>query len=91
MSLADLIERLQGNLPMVGIIAAAVYYFWPNIKTAFAGGFPATGSKTTDEFLSTVDSARDLIQHLDAAGDTEGADAARRAAARLFEKEAKAK
>jgi hypothetical protein len=38
-----------------------------------------------DEFLSTVDSARDLIQHLDAAGDEEGADAARKAAARLFE------
>jgi hypothetical protein len=38
-----------------------------------------------DEFLETVDSARDLIQHLDAAGDTEGADAARKAAARLFE------
>jgi hypothetical protein len=44
-----------------------------------------------DEFLSTVDSARDLINHLDAAGDTEGADAARKAAARLFEPEAKPK
>jgi hypothetical protein len=47
------------------------------------------GSKPRDEFLSTVDSARDLIQHLDAAGDEEGAAAARKAAARLFEPEAK--
>jgi hypothetical protein len=39
--------------------------------------------------LDTVDSARDLIQHLDKAGDEEGAAAARKAAARLFEPEAK--
>ena len=89
--MAELIAKLQGNLPLVGIIAAAVYYFWPNIKTAFAGGFPALGDKPKDEFLQTVDSARDLIQHLDAAGDEEGATAARKAAARLFEPEAKAK
>ena len=91
MSLADLIARLQGNLPLVGIIAAAVYYFWPQIKTAFAGGFPATGSKPKDGFLATVDSARDLIQHLDQAGDEEGAAAARKAASRLFEPESKPK
>lgn len=84
--MAELIERLQGNLPLVGIIAAAVYYFWPQLRSAFAGGFPAKESKPTDEFLATVDSARDLIQHLDAAGDEEGAAAARKAAARLFEK-----
>jgi hypothetical protein len=89
--MADLIERLQGNLPLVGIIAAAVYYFWPQIKTAFAGGFAGSGSKPPDEFLDTVDSARDLIQHLAKAGDEEGAAAARKAAARLFEPEAKAK
>jgi hypothetical protein len=39
--------------------------------------------------LRTVDAARDLINHLDAAGDEEGAAAARKAAARLFEKDAK--
>jgi hypothetical protein len=87
----DLIELIRGNLPLVGIIAAAGVYFWPQLKTAFAGGFPAKDSKPTDEFLSTVDSARDLIQHLDAAGDEEGAAAARKAAARLFEPEAKSK
>jgi hypothetical protein len=89
MSLADLIGMIRGNLPLVGIIAAAGIYFWPQLKTAFAGGFPALGSKPQDEFLQTVDSARDLIQHLDAAGDEEGATAARKAAARLFEPEAK--
>jgi hypothetical protein len=89
MSLADLIGMIRGNLPLVGIIAAAGIYFWPQLKTAFAGGFPALGSKPQDEFLQTVDSARDLIQHLDSAGDEEGATAARKAAARLFEPEAK--
>jgi hypothetical protein len=83
--MARIIAWIQENPALVGIIAAAVYYFWPNIKTTFAGGFSAKESKPTDEFLATVDSARDLIQHLDAAGDTEGADAARKAAARLFE------
>ena len=89
--MVDLIELIRGNLPLVGIIAAAGVYFWPQLKTAFAGGFPAKDSKPTDEFLATVDSARDLIQHLDAAGDEEGAAAARKAAARLFEPEAKPK
>jgi hypothetical protein len=89
MGLSDLIERLQGNLPLVGIIAAVGIYFWPQLRSAFAGGFPQMGSKPRDEFLDTVDSARDLIQHLDAAGDEEGAAAARKAAARLFEPEAK--
>lgn len=89
--MVDLIELIRGNLPLVGIIAAAGVYFWPQLKTAFAGGFPAKDSKPTDEFLATVDSARDLIQHLDAAGDEEGAAAARKAAARLFEPEAKSK
>lgn len=87
--MAELIERLQANLLLVGIIAAAVYCFWPNIKSAFAGGVPQMGLKPRDEFLDTVDSARDLINHLDAAGDEEGAAAARKAAARLFEKDAK--
>jgi hypothetical protein len=89
MSLADLIGMIRANLPLVGIIAAAAIYFWPQLKAAFAGGFPQMGSKPRDEFLDTVDSARDLIQHLDAAGDEEGATAARKAAARLFEPEAK--
>jgi len=89
--MADLIARLRANPELIAAIAAAVYYFWPQLKTTFAGGFPATGSKPKDEFLATVDSARDLINHLDAAGDTEGADAARKAAARLFEKEVKPK
>ena len=89
--MADLIARLQANPALMAAIAAAVYYFWPQLKTAFAGGLPAKESKPTDEFLDTVDSARDLIQHLDAAGDTEGAAAARKAAARLFESEAKPK
>jgi hypothetical protein len=91
MSLADLIGMIRGNLPLVGIIAAAAIYFWPQLKAAFAGGFPALGAKPKDDFLSTVDSARDLINHLDAAGDAEGASAARKAAARLFEPEAKPK
>ena len=84
-----IVSTVQANPLPVGIIAAAVYYFWPQLRSAFAGGFPATGSKPKDEFLSTVDAARDLILHLDKAGDTEGADAARKAAARLFEKGAK--
>ena len=87
--MADLLDRLQQNLPLVGIIAAAVYYFWPQLRSAFAGGVPQMGLKPRDEFLDTVDSARDLINHLDAAGDEEGATAARKAAARLFEKESK--
>jgi len=91
MSLADLIGMIRANLPLVGIIAAAAIYFWPQLKAAFAGGFPQMGSKPRDEFLDTVDSARDLIQHLDAAGDEEGATAARKAAARLFEPESKTK
>lgn len=90
MSLIEsIISGVQGNPLPVGIIAAAVYYFWPQLKTAFAGGVPTIGSKPRDEFLRTVDAARDLIQHLDEAGDEEGAAAARKAAARLFEKEAK--
>ena len=87
--MADLLDRLQQNLPLVGIIAAAVYYFWPQLRSAFAGGVPQMGLKPRDEFLDTVDSARDLINHLDAAGDEEGATAARKAAARRFEKESK--
>ena len=87
--MADLIAWIRGNLPLVGIIAAAGIYFWPQLRSAFAGGIPQIGVQPRDEFLSTVDSARDLIQHLDAAGDEEGAAAARKAAARLFEKEAK--
>ena len=84
-----LIEWIRGNLPLVGIIAAAGIYFWPQLRSAFAGGIPQIGVQPRDEFLSTVNSARDLIQHLDAAGDEEGAAAARKAAARLFEKDAK--
>jgi hypothetical protein len=87
--MADLIAWIRGNLPLVGIIAAAGIYFWPQLRSAFAGGIPQIGVQPRDEFLSTVNSARDLIQHLDAAGDEEGAAAARKAAARLFEKDAK--
>jgi hypothetical protein len=87
--MADLIAWIRGNLPLVGIIAAAGIYFWPQLRSAFAGGIPQIGVQPRDEFLSTVNSARDLIQHLDAAGDEEGAAAARKAAARLFEPEAK--
>jgi hypothetical protein len=87
--MADLIAWVRGNLPLVGIIAAAAIYFWPQLRSAFAGGIPQIGVQPRDEFLSTVNSARDLIQHLDAAGDEEGAAAARKAAARLFEKDAK--
>jgi hypothetical protein len=87
--MVDLIAWIRGNLPLVGIIAAAAIYFWPQLRSAFAGGIPQIGVQPRDEFLSTVDSARDLIQHLDAAGDEEGAAAARKAAARLFEPEAK--
>jgi hypothetical protein len=87
--MVDLIAWIRGNLPLVGIIAAAAIYFWPQLRAAFAGGIPQVGLKPRDEFLETVDSARDLINHLDAAGDEEGAAAARKAAARLFEKDAK--
>jgi hypothetical protein len=83
--MARLIAWIQENPALVATITAAVYYFWPQLRSAFAGGIPQIGVQPRDEFLSTVDSARDLIQHLDAAGDTEGADAARKAAARLFE------
>ena len=87
--MADLIAWIRGNLPLVGIIAAAGIYFWPQLRSAFAGSVPALRSEPRDEFLRTVDAARDLINHLDAAGDEEGAAAARKAAARLFEKDAK--
>jgi len=87
--MADLIAWIRGNLPLVGIIAAAGIYFWPQLRSAFAGGIPQIGVQPRDEFLSTVDSARDLINHLDAAGDEEGAAAARKAAARLFEPQEK--
>ena len=87
--MVDLIAWIRGNLPLVGIIAAAGIYFWPQLRSAFAGGIPQIGVQPRDEFLSTVNSARDLIQHLDAAGDEEGAAAARKAAARLFEAQAK--
>jgi hypothetical protein len=87
--MADLIAWIRGNLPLIGIIAAAAIYFWPQLRSAFAGGIPQIGVQPRDEFLSTVNSARDLINHLDAAGDEEGAAAARKAAARLFEKDAK--
>ena len=89
--MADLIAWIRGNLPLVGIIAAAGIYFWPQLRSAFAGGIPQIGVQPRDEFLSTVNSARDLINHLEAAGDEEGAAAARKAAARLFEPEQKAK
>jgi hypothetical protein len=89
--MARLIAWIQENPALVATITAAVYYFWPQLRSAFAGGIPQIGVQPRDEFLSTVDSARDLINHLDAAGDTEGADAARKAAARLFEPEAKPK
>lgn len=87
--MAELIAWAQENITTVGLLAAVGYYFWPQIRSAFAGGISANGSKPPDEFLDTVDAARDLIQHLDQAGDAEGAAAARKAAARLFEKEAK--
>jgi hypothetical protein len=83
--MARLIAWIQENPALVATITAAVYYFWPQLRSAFAGGIPQIGVQPRDEFLSTVDSARDLINHLEAAGDTEGADAARKAAARLFE------
>jgi hypothetical protein len=83
--MARLIAWIQENPALVATITAAVYYFWPQLRSAFAGGLPQVGLTPRDEFLETVDSARDLINHLDAAGDTEGADAARKAAARLFE------
>jgi hypothetical protein len=82
---ARIIAWIQENPALVATITAAVYYFWPQLRSAFAGGIPQIGVPPRDEFLSTVDSARDLINHLDQAGDTEGADAARKAAARLFE------
>jgi len=82
---ARIIAWIQENPALVATITAAVYYFWPQLRSAFAGGIPQIGVPPRDEFLSTVDSARDLINHLDSAGDTEGADAARKAAARLFE------
>ena len=89
--MVDLIELIRGNLPLVGIIVAVVYYFWPQIKTAFAGGVRAKEAGQQDEFLSTVDAARDLIKYLETAKDEEGAAAARKAASRLFESEAKPK
>jgi hypothetical protein len=84
-----LIEWIRGNLPMVGIIAAAAIYFWPQLRSAFAGSVPALRSEPRDEFLRTVDAARDLIKYLESIPDEEGAAAARKAAARLFEKAAK--
>jgi hypothetical protein len=87
--MADLIDWIRGNLPLVGIIAAAGIYFWPQLRSAFAGGVPALRSEPRDEFLRTVDAARDLIKYLESIPDEEGAAAARKAAARLFEKDAK--
>jgi hypothetical protein len=87
--MADLIDRIVPYLPLVLLAAAGWVLFGDKLKTTFAGGIPAMGSKPQDEFLHTVDAARDLINHLDAAGDDEGATSARKAAARLFEKETK--
>ena len=89
--MAELIAKLQPYLPLMFIAAAGWVLFGDKLKTAFAGGLPALGSKNQDEFLRTVDSARVLIKHLETAKDEEGATAARKAAARLFEPEAKAK
>ena len=89
--MARIIAWIQENPALAATITAAVYYFWPQIKTAVAGGISGSGSKPPDEFLDTVDSARDLIKYLETAKDEEGATAARKAAARLFEPEAKAK
>jgi hypothetical protein len=87
--MVDLIDWIRGNLPLVGIIAAAAIYFWPQLRSAFAGSVPALRSEPRDEFLRTVDAARDLIKYLESIPDEEGAAAARKAAARLFEKDAK--
>jgi hypothetical protein len=87
--MVDLIAWIRGNLPLVGIIAAAAIYFWPQLRAAFAGSVPALRSEPRDEFLRTVDAARDLIKYLESIPDEEGAAAARKAAARLFEKDAK--
>ena len=89
--MAELIQKLQSNPALTAAIVAVVYYFWPQIKTAFAGGVRAKEAGQQDEFLSTVDAARDLIKYLETAKDEEGAAAARKAASRLFESEAKPK
>jgi hypothetical protein len=89
--MAELIARLTPYLPLVLLAAAGWVLFGDKLKATFAGGIPAMGTKPKDDFLHTVDAARDLINHLDAAGDEEGATSARKAAARLFEPEAKAK
>ncbi len=85
----ELLAWGQQNLTTVGLLAAVGYYFWPQIRSIFAGGSTANGSKPQDEFLATVDSARDLIEHFEQTGDEEGAKAAREAAARLFTEQPK--
>jgi hypothetical protein len=87
--MADLIDRIVPYLPLMLLAAAGWVLFGDKLKAAFAGGIPAMGSKPQDEFLHTVDAARDLIKRLDSMGDEEGAASARKAAARLFEKGSK--
>lgn len=74
----------QQNITTVGLVAAAGYYFWPQIKTIFAGGLSGAGSKNQDQFLRTVEAAREVIEHYEAHPDEDGMNAARMAAARLF-------
>ena len=71
-------------MPLILVAIGGWVWFAPQIKAAFAGGIPKVGSKPRDEFLATVDSARDLIRHFEGNGDEEGEQAARVAAARLF-------
>jgi uncharacterized membrane protein SpoIIM required for sporulation len=72
-------------IPAALAAGAAAVLFGNQIRSLVEGiwgrGATASGEK---QFLSLVVASRSLIEHFEAAGDEEGAKAARTAAARLF-------
>lgn len=72
-------------LPAALAAGAVAMLFGDKIRALFGGiwGRGATAN-TEKKFLALVVASRNLIEHFEAAGDEEGAKAARTAAARLF-------
>ncbi len=72
-------------IPAALSAGAAVVLFGDKLRS-LVGNFWGRGATASGEkkFLSLVVASRNLIEHFEAAGDEEGAKAARTAAARLF-------
>jgi hypothetical protein len=72
-------------IPAALAAGAAAVLFGDRIRSLVEGIW-GRGATASDEkkFLSLVVASRSLIEHFEAAGDEEGAKAARTAAARLF-------